>query len=168
MIYLSIQALESIIYIVFEWIKQHFNDLNDKLNGYKSQNGNMQYASTDCILMFIMVIIYIIYVVYQLINYLLFQEMILLYQFIRIIIVFFVYWIILCNFCNQTMKLFAHCIIFIMTEFHLWYLINLYRLEWGLVIIVLNNDSLLTFDYQQQQPFQVVIYNGCCSSVAGI
>ena len=35
MIYSSIQSSESIISIIFEWIKQHSNDLNNNLNGFK-------------------------------------------------------------------------------------------------------------------------------------
>ena len=71
----------------------------------------MQYASTDDILMFMMVIIYIIYVVYQLINYLLFQEMIILYHFIQIIIILIVYSMVFYKYYNKTME-FDSCIIY--------------------------------------------------------
>ena len=47
MMYLSIQRSESIIYIIFEWIKQHFNNLNDKLHGYQLPKGNMRCVSFD-------------------------------------------------------------------------------------------------------------------------
>ena len=98
------------------------------MNGYKSTNGNMHCVSIDFIVMFIMVIIYIIYLVYPLKNYLLFQEMILLYHFIQIIIILIVYSMVLYNYYNQTMELFTYCIIFMIVGFGVSYWIDLYQL----------------------------------------
>ena len=70
MIYLSIKPSQSIICIIFQWIKEYFSNLNDNLDEKNSENdwkcplnGNMDCVTVAiiCILMSIMNIICIIY-----------------------------------------------------------------------------------------------------------
>ena len=107
-IYLSITSSELIFYDTNQWIKQYFIILNDTFHQIQAENGkqcqsyrNIHCVSFDCILIGIMIIIWMSCCVYQLINHLVFQEMILLCHFIRIIIVSIVYSKLLCHRCNK-------------------------------------------------------------------
>ena len=142
MIYLSIMLSQSIICILFQWFAQYFNNLHDKLHDNRSENYQTyeSYKYMDCvtidnILLCFMVIVWMIYSVYQLIKYLTFQDMILLYHFIQIIIVLFVYQTILCHYCNKTRHMYS----FIMYWF---FLAMLY-----LIILLLNLHLLQSYHY---------------------
>ena len=86
MIYLATTSLRSIICVIFQWIKQYCNNLNDKFDGYQLENnqkcesyGYMDCVTIDVIVMCIMSIVYIIYFIYAFIDGLPFQEMILVH-----------------------------------------------------------------------------------------
>ena len=57
----------------------------------------------------IMIIVWVICHVFQLVNHLVFQEMILSYHFIRLIIVPIVYSVVLCHHYKKTMELLMYC-----------------------------------------------------------
>ena len=108
MIFLSIPMTELIFYDINQWIKQYFNQLNDKLDAYNLKNdakyqshGSVHCVSIDCILICIMIIIGIAHFVYRLKNYSLFQEMTLPYHFTQVIIIFILYSMALYNYYNQ-------------------------------------------------------------------
>ena len=85
-------------------------------------------------LMYVRSDIWKIYFVYPLINYFVFQEMILLYHVIQIINVLIVYWIII-YYYSQTIE-FCSCITYCMV-FVIGYLVGGYQLELDLFVIIL-------------------------------
>ena len=132
MMYFSIktsQSTESIIYIVFELIKQHFNNFKDNFDVYRQQNGNMHCGTIDFILMGIMIIICIIYGVFLLMSYVEFQHMTLLYHFIQIVIILIVCSMILYDYNNLSMEFYSYltyCIVFFIVVL---YMIDTCQLE---------------------------------------
>ena len=117
MIYLSIKSTESTNCIVFQWIKEYFNNGSSNFDGYKSENdaiyrinANKHCVAIGCILVSSMNIVCTIYIWS---NPLVFREMTIAYRFIQIILVIVAYSIRLHNYYNQLQTMESYSFIFL-------------------------------------------------------
>ena len=123
MICLSIKSTESTNGIVFQLIKEYFNNASSNFDRYKSENdkiypinANMHHVSIGCILVSRMNIICTIYGVYIWSNRVVFQEMTIIYHFVQIIFVIVAYSIRLHDYYNQLQTMESYSFII-----YVWY-----------------------------------------------